>query len=126
VIEALKLAFDVLIRYKFSEDDFRQTPRRTVLWDASRDFEEQPLHSMDNQECEEATVSAREVVAQEPTNALLTTPSWLTVVSASIVWASTTYVVCLHWIDYGEAFDGRHITVFLCPGLFRRHNCALR
>jgi len=94
VVEALKLAFNVLIRYRSSEDGLRQTPRRTVLWEASRDFEEQPLHGMDSQECEETTVPAREVVGQKPTDASLTAPPWLTVVSASIVWASTTYIVC--------------------------------
>jgi hypothetical protein len=66
-----------------------------MLWIPSRDFEEQPLHGMDSQECEEAAVRARGVVGQEPTDALLTAPSWLTVMSASIVWASTTYIVCL-------------------------------
>jgi hypothetical protein len=95
VVEALKLAFNVLIRYRFSEDGLHQSPRRTVLWDVSRDFEEQPLHGMDSRECEETTVPTRGVVAQEPTDASLTAPSWLTVVSASIVWASTTYTVCL-------------------------------
>jgi hypothetical protein len=94
VIEALKLAFNVLIRYRSSEDGLRQSPRRTVLWDVPRDFEEQPLHGMDSQECVETNVPARGVVGQEPTDASLTAPSWLTVVSASIVWASTTYIVC--------------------------------
>lgn len=95
MIEALKLGFDVLIRYRSSENGLRQTLRRTVLWDASGDFEEQPLHGMDSQECEETAVPAREVVGREPTGALPTAPLWLTVVSASIVWASTTYIVCL-------------------------------
>jgi hypothetical protein len=95
VIEALKLAFNVLIRYRPSEDGLRQSPRRTVLREVSRDFEEQPLHGMDSQECEETTVPSRGVVGQDPTDAMLTAPSWLTVVSASIVWASTTYIVCL-------------------------------
>lgn len=60
--------------------------------EASRDFEEQPLRGMDSRECEETAVPARGVTGQD---ALLTAPSWLTVVSASIVWASTTYIVCL-------------------------------
>ena len=94
MIEALKLASNVLIRYRYrpSEDGLRQSPRRTVL---SRDFEEQPLHGLDSQECEETSVPARGVVGQEPTDTPLTAPSWLIVVSASIVWASTTYIVCL-------------------------------
>lgn len=94
MIEALKLAFNVLIRYRPSEDGLRQSPRRTMR-DVSRDFEEQPLHGIDSHECEESAVPARGVVGQEPTDALLTAPSWLTVASASIVWASTTYIVCL-------------------------------
>jgi hypothetical protein len=93
VVEALKLAFNVLIQYRSSEDVPRQTLRRTVLWDASRDFEEQPLHGLASQDCEETTVSSR---GQEPTDAWPTTRSWLTVVSASFVWASTTYIVRLY------------------------------
>jgi hypothetical protein len=103
VIEALKLAFNVLIRYRHrpSEDGVRQSPRRTVLWSPPRDFEEQPLHGLDSQECEETTVPARGVVGQEPTDTL-TAPSWLTVVSASVVWASTTYIVCLYLFNRAE------------------------
>lgn len=93
VIEALKLAFNILIQYRSSEDGPRQTPRRSVLWDASQDFEEQPLRGMASRDCEEITVPARAVVGQEPIDSSLTAPSWLTVVSASIVWASTTYIV---------------------------------
>ncbi|KAF8501014.1 hypothetical protein F5888DRAFT_1324947 [Russula emetica] len=130
VVEALKLAFNVLIRYRSSEDGLRQSPRRAMLWVASRDFEEQPLHGMDSQESEETTLRARGVVGQEPTDALLTAPSWLTVVSASIVWASTTYIFssALFYFDaftvhfasaistilvlYGlYAFSGRGVTV---------------
>lgn len=67
-----------------------------MLWDASQDFEEQPLRGMASRDCEETDVPARGVVGQEgPTDTLLTAPSWLTVVSASIIWASTTYIVCL-------------------------------
>jgi hypothetical protein len=94
LIEALKLAFNMLIRYKSNEDGTRQTPRRTLLWDASRDFEEQSLQGLDCQDCQETTVSTRGVVGQEPTDASPMAFSWLTVVSASIVWASTTYIVC--------------------------------
>lgn len=95
-IEALKLAFNALLtRYKSGEDGLTRQTRRTVLLDASRNFEEQPLHGMDNQECEETTVPTRGVVSQEPADALLTASSWPTVVSASIVWASTTYIVCI-------------------------------
>jgi hypothetical protein len=67
-----------------------------VLWDVSRDFEEQPLRDMASRDCEEATVPARGVVGQGPTDTLLTAPSWLTVVSASTLWGNTTYTVCLY------------------------------
>ena len=95
MIEALKLAFNVLVRDRSGEDVPRQMQRRNVLWDASQDFEEQPLQGLANQECEETTVSARDVVGQEPTDAW-TTRSQLTIVLASVVWASTTYTVRLY------------------------------
>lgn len=95
MVEALKLGFNVLIRYWSGEDHraLRQTTqRRTVLWDASQDFEEQPLQGLTSQNREEETDVS--VVGQEPTDAWPTTRSSLTVVSASVVWASTTYTVC--------------------------------
>lgn len=100
MVEALKLALNVLVRYRSGEDHHavrQTTQRRTVLWDASQDFEEQPLQglaSQDNEEEEENAVSVRGVVGQEPIDAWPTTRSSLTVVSASVVWASTTYTVC--------------------------------
>ena len=93
MIEALKLVFNVLVRDRSGEEVPRQM-QRNVLWDASQDFEEQPLQGLANQECEETTVTARDVVGQEPTDAW-TTRSQLTVVLASVVWASTTYTVRL-------------------------------
>ena len=57
-------------------------------------LKEQPLQGLASQECEETTVSAGNVVGQEPTDAW-TTRSRLTVVLASVVWESTTYTVRL-------------------------------
>ena len=69
-----------------------------MLWDASQDFEGQPLQGLAGQDCEEeTTVSARGVVGQEPTDAW-TASSRLTVVLASIVWANTTHAVRLVFI----------------------------
>jgi hypothetical protein len=115
VVEALKLALNIFIRYRSSEDGPRQSPRRTVLWDASRDSEEQPLHGMDGQECEETTVPTRGVVGQEPTGASLTMQSWSPVVTASIFWANTHYIVCLFGSIVWRTVRRMHITVFLCP-----------
>jgi len=98
VIEALKLAFNLLIRYRSAEDVPRPTQRRTALWDASRDFEEQPLQGLASQDREETAVSARGVIGQDPTDAWPTMRSWLAVVSASVVWASVIYIVRLYWI----------------------------
>lgn len=103
LIEALKLALNLLIRYRSGEDAPRQSPRRTVLWDASRDSEEQPLHGTDGQECEETTVPARGVVGQEPKDALTTVNWWMPVVNASIFWANTHYTFSSTLSDF-DAF----------------------
>jgi coenzyme F420-reducing hydrogenase gamma subunit len=71
-----------------------------VLWDASRDFEEQPLQGMNGRydgEGEHAAVVFAEgsVVGQESIDAAhaLSTRSRIAVAFASVVWASTTYIV---------------------------------
>jgi hypothetical protein len=112
VIEALKLAFNVLVRFRSGEVEgpFRKTTQgRSILWDASRDvdFEEQPLRGLDGvQDAEGSAVPARGGgVAQEPPpDAALTRRSWLTVAFASGVWASTTYVV-RHFLTVSAAAE---------------------
>ena len=94
MIEALKLAFNVLIRYQSRERlSFRQAQGRNTLWDASRDFEEQPLQGMDGREG--AAVSGRGGVDRQHSDARLTTRSWLNVAFAAVVWGSTAYIVRL-------------------------------
>ncbi|KAH9969575.1 hypothetical protein BC827DRAFT_1262811 [Russula dissimulans] len=137
VIEALKLAFNVLIRYRSLEGpSFRQTQERNTLWDASRDFEEQPLQDLDGQGgSEEAAASDRGGVDRQHRGAGLTTRSWLKFAFASVVWASTTYIFlsALFFFDastvhfasatstalvlYGlHAFSGRSLTVTVSQG----------
>ena len=89
VVEALKLASNVLIRYRSGEGLFR----RTMPWSASQDVEEQPLQGLDSQGSDESVVSSIEDVSQEPTDANLTMWSCLAVVCASTVWASAVYTV---------------------------------
>ncbi|KAI0300304.1 hypothetical protein BC826DRAFT_670351 [Russula brevipes] len=99
VIEALKLAFNVLVRFRSGEVEgpFRKTTQgRHILWDASRDvdFEEQPLRGLDGaQDPEGSAVPARGngVAPEPPPDAALARRSWLTVAFASGVWAGTTY-----------------------------------
>jgi hypothetical protein len=115
VIEALKLAFNVLARYSERSRERLPSPTqgRTLLWDASRDFEEQPLQSMAGQYDEEAAaavsaeggggVGQQETPAPPaPAPAPAPDPSFsfsahsrLAVAFASVVWAGTTYVVRL-------------------------------
>ena len=75
-----------------------------MLWDASRDFEEQPLQGMngryDGEGEQVAAVFAEgghstSVVGQESIDAAhaLPTRSRIAVAFASVAWASTTYIV---------------------------------
>ena len=90
VVEALKLASNVFIRYRSGEGLFR----RTVPWDASQGVEEQPLQGLDSQDSDESVVSSIiEDVSLEPVDANLTMWSCLAVVCASVVWASAAYTV---------------------------------
>lgn len=101
MIEALKLAFNVLARYRSrSRGPLPRSPAqgRSVLWDASRDFEEQPLQGMNGQYGEGGAVPAEGGIGQEaPLNAApsMRMRSWLAVAFASVVWASSTYIVRL-------------------------------
>jgi len=74
-----------------------------LLWDAPRDFEEQPLQGMNGHRGEEEAASVSVEgggggggVCRESVDAAATsTRSRLAVAFASVVWASTTYVVRL-------------------------------
>jgi hypothetical protein len=120
VIEALKLAFNVLARYSERSRERHPSPTqgRTLLWDTSRDFEEQPLQSMAGQYDEEAAaaVSAeggggvgQQETPAPPARAPVPAPdpsfsfsarSRLAVAFASVVWAGTTYVVRLFVLSF--------------------------
>jgi len=94
VVEALKLASNVLIRYRSGEGLFRKPQGRTALWDTSQDVEEQPLQGLAcHQDSDGSVVCSREDVGQEPADAILAVRSCLAVVFASVVWASAAYTV---------------------------------
>jgi hypothetical protein len=93
VIEALKLAYNVLIQYRSGEGLFRKPQGRTVLWDATEDVEEQPLQGLADQSSDESVASSSEDISQETGDAILTTRSCLAVACASAVWAGAAYTV---------------------------------
>jgi hypothetical protein len=70
-----------------------------VLWDASRGgFEEQPLQGMNGQyDDEDGAVPVEGGIGQEAPNAapLMRMRLWFAVAFASVVWASSTYIVRL-------------------------------
>lgn len=124
VVEFLKLAFNVLIRYRSGEGLFCKPHGRTALWDVSH---EQPLQGLASQDDDGSVVSSGEDVGQEP-GANFTVRSCLAVVFASVVWASAAYTfssalfffdaVTVHlaaaastlFVLYGfYAFAGQHI-----------------
>ncbi|KAN0139853.1 hypothetical protein V8E53_002515 [Lactarius tabidus] len=91
VIEALKLAYNVLIQYRSGEGLFRKPQGRTVLWDATEDVEEQPLQGLADRSSDESVASSSEDISQETGDAILTTRSCLAVACASAVWAGAAY-----------------------------------
>jgi hypothetical protein len=103
-IEALKLAFNVFARYRSRSQEqhlpARQTQGRTLLWDASQEFEEQPLQGMNGHHGEEEEAAAASDIAergvgQETPDVALSIRAGLVVAFASVVWASSTYIVRL-------------------------------
>ena len=69
-----------------------------MLWDASRDFEEQPLQGMNGQYGEGGAVPPEGGgIGQEAPNAApsMRMGSRLAVAFASVIWASSTYIVRL-------------------------------
>jgi hypothetical protein len=93
VVEALKLASNVLIQCRSGEGLFSKPLDRTTLWDASQGVEEQPLRGLADQDSDEIVVSLREDVGQDPAYANLTMRSCLAVVCASAVWVGAAYTV---------------------------------
>ncbi|KAI9443197.1 hypothetical protein H4582DRAFT_2109565 [Lactarius indigo] len=89
IIEALKLASNILIRYRSGEGLFCKPQSRTALWGVSQD-DEQPLQGLAFQDDDGSVVSSGEDVGQE-TAANFTVRSCLAVVFASVVWASAAY-----------------------------------
>jgi hypothetical protein len=112
---------NLYIQHQLGEGLFRQTQSRAVVWDASREFDQQPLRRLSDQENGEAVVSTGENVRQqEPLHGEPTAHSWLSVIYASVVWAGTTYIVRIHRICTAERMiDGRgsHLS-FLPPCSF--------
>ncbi|KAI0304440.1 hypothetical protein B0F90DRAFT_1815769 [Multifurca ochricompacta] len=92
-VEALKLIFNVIIRYQSGDRFFRQAQRQSasVLWDASGGVEEQPLRGLTSQDGDEI-VSLGAGVSQQPLDGEPTIRSWLTVVCSAVVWASSAYI----------------------------------
>ena len=90
VVEALKLASNVIIRYQSGECLFPNLQGRTAL---SQEVEEQLLRDLADQASDESAVSSSEDVSQEPGDANLTMRSCLAVVCASAVWAVASYTV---------------------------------
>lgn len=68
-----------------------------MLWDASRDFEEQPLQGMNGQYGEGGAVPPEGGIGQEAPNVApsMRMGSRLAVAFASVIWASSTYIVRL-------------------------------
>ncbi len=94
-IEALKLASNILIRYRSGDGLFSKPQDRTALWNASQDIEH-PLQGLAGQDSDGSVVSSREDVYQEHADADLTMRSCLAVLCASAVWAGAAYTVrCL-------------------------------
>ncbi|KAH9980293.1 hypothetical protein BGW80DRAFT_1556876 [Lactifluus volemus] len=145
LVEALKLMSNVYIRHRLGEGLFRQTQSRAVVWDTSREFDQQPLRRLADQESGETVVSAGgNVRQQEPLHGEPTVHSWLTVIYAAVIWVGTTYIFssALLFFDaatahvaaatstalvlYGlYAFSGRPVTALVSQSialLVRRHS----
>jgi len=110
VIEALKLAFNVLIQYQSrGRPSFRQAQGRNTLWDASRDFEEQPLHGMDRLRSfveveQDALAAAFEKLDAERWATEVVTAQGRHVTAAALPWLRTREV-WVHAADLPRAAD---------------------
>lgn len=93
VVEALKLASNLLIQYRSGGDLFRKAQGRIAPRAASHDVEEQPLQGLADRGSDESVVPSSEDVSQDPGDANLTTHSCLGVVCASALWAGAAYTV---------------------------------
>lgn len=121
VVEALKFAFNVLIRYRSGEGLFCKPQGRTAPWDTPPDVEEQPLQGLASQDSDGSVFSSREDVGQEPADANLTMRSCLAVACASAVWASAAYTFssALFFFDAVTVhFAAAASTVFVLYGLY--------
>ncbi|KAI0269812.1 hypothetical protein BC834DRAFT_863487 [Gloeopeniophorella convolvens] len=93
VVEALKLAFNIVSRYRSGESLFRRRESgRAVLWDASDSAEGQPLQSLSSHESDDTAVSPERSEGTEYKDSRPTTHSWLVVVCAAALWAGTAYI----------------------------------
>jgi hypothetical protein len=92
----------------------------------SQDVEEQPLQGMNSQD---RAVSAEEGIDREAPNAAPSLRAQLAFAFASVVWASSTYVVrLLTTSSYCEIGFERTVfpVVLFCPLFLRRADCSLR
>jgi hypothetical protein len=93
IVEALKLACNVILQCGSGESLFPKLQVRTTPWDASQEVEEQPLRDLADRGIDENAVSSSEDLNLEPGDANFTMRSCLAVMCASAVWAVASYTV---------------------------------